>query len=301
MAVEDSRIFTLNASNAIFYGNSTKLSNLTFFIPKFLARHSDHTAVYLSIENITLPSSWYNVDEGVTITLYDVSNNSYATYTLPAGNYDAFTLTTQINTYWLALGSVGLQLTYSLQKNKFGIEWKTGPGAGSYQLTTNNQFIFGLTRVQINPSSSTAVYFEDQVDLTGVNSYLIVCDECPTQNYSLQLGGNIIGCIQNAAANFGVTIWQNASNLRYLIPTNRQIDQISIRIYNERGEFINFNGTSWSITLKVTYVKDKGFEFADFQRFIHEINRINPPELQNHYQNEPDAPVDSEQQPVAEQ
>lgn len=294
MAVEDSRIFTFNANNANFYANSNQLSNVSFFIPKFLARHNADTAVYVAIENATLPSSWYNLDNCIC-SLFS-GGVLLSSYTIPPGNYDAFTLTSQINTSWTALASAGLELSYSLQQNKIGLGWKTTPGPSTYRLSVSNRRIFGQTDdyLEITPFNANPVYFSNQLDLTGVNSYLIVCDECPTQNFSLQLNGNVIGCIQNAAANFGVTLWQNSSNLRYLVPTNRQIDQISIRIYNERGELINFNGIPWSLTLKVTYTKDKGVEFADFERFIHKINLIG-----NQSQNVPDAPDDSEQQPVA--
>jgi hypothetical protein len=280
MAVEDSRIFSFNVTNATSFQNDTKYSNVLFQIPKFITRHRDHTAVYISIENATLPSSWYNVPSGTTISFFRGDTGTTSSYTIPAGNYDAFTLCTAINTNWTAFTALGLKISYSISYNSLGFSWTIAGPFPFVQVYTSNSYIFGQGDVSLTVagSATATTYFPKQMNLTGVNLYLIVCDEAPTQNYSLQLSGNIIGSIQNAAANFGVTIWQNQSNLRYLVPTNRQIDQITIRIYNERGELIDFNGVSWSLTIKITYLKDKGASLDDLNEFIHKINRVALPE-----------------------
>lgn len=281
MSIEDSRIFTLTAKNASFLNNDSKLSNVTFQLTKFVERHPDNMSVYLSIENATIPSSWFNVPEQTSISFLRLDTNATSTYVIPGGNYDAYSLCNTINANWSSLTAESLKFEYNLQNNKLHIT-VTAAWLGSpiyYQFTTNSDFIFGSAGVLSvwKNSVPTTTPFPNQVNLTGVSVYLIVCDECPTQNFSLELTGNVLGSIQNAASNFGVTIWQNNTNLRYLLPVNRQIDQVSLRIYNERGELIDFNNTSWSMTLKVTYYKSTTLKARDFQQFMAEINRIIQP------------------------
>lgn len=301
MAVEDSRIFSFNVTNATSFHNDTKYSNVLFQIPKFITRHKDNTAVYISIENATLPSSWYNVPAGTTISFFRGDTGTSSTYTVPAGNYDAFTLCTTINNNWTAFTTLGLKISYNLAYNSLGFNWTIAGPFPLVQIFTSKAYIFGQgdTYLNIAASPTAITYFPKQINLTGVNLYLIVCDEAPTQNYSLQLSGNIIGSIQNAAANFGITIWQNQSNLRYLVPTNRQIDQITIRIYNERGELIDFNGVSWSLTIKITYLKENAATLDDFNEFLHKINRVALPESKEAPDEQPET-SSRVQQPAAE-
>lgn len=288
MAVEDSRIFTFNVTNASFFNNGTKFSNVTFQIPRFIIRHKDNVAVYLSIENACIPSSWYNVPENTQIQIINSATNSSSTFTIPPGNYDAFTLCSTINSNWTMLNSWNLKFVYNLIGNKLSLQWTGTAFAGLVGAT--NSSILGLNAssyIPLNTTPNSSTVFPNQVNLTGVNTYLIVCDEAPTQNYSLQLSGNIIGSIQNSASNFGITLWENTSALKYLIPLNRQIDQITIRIYNERGELINFNNVGWNLTIKVTYQKSKITSAEDLLQFMHSINQFDP-QLQDPAQSKPD-------------
>lgn len=285
MALDDSRIFSFNVTNASAYYNGENYSQVQFQIPRFISRHSDNVAIYVSIENATIPSSWYVIDESNNNLMFSISFSSAPTedylIEVEPGSYDAFTLATKVNEL-LPSNLTGIaSFLYSVTQNKFGLSW-TNNGTGTITaLTVNNNSTIAYNMgfegqtVVFTRSPLTTEYFPRQCNLTGVNVYLIQCDELPVQNYSLQISSNVLGSIQNVAGTFGLTTWQNASSLRFVVPVHREINQLTMRIYDERGSLINFRASPWTLTLKVTYQRNSALPFSEIENLLHD------PALQN--------------------
>lgn len=283
---DDSRIFSLNVTNATLFLNGENYSEVQFQIPGFIVRHSSNYATYVSIENATLPSSWYVIDS-INNTLHIEITESYTTttaytITIPPGTYDAYSLLTVINEALPAILTGLATISFSEAQNKFGVSWTSSllsPVTSiAFLKESSLAFNIGFSGIdQMFPKvPSSTQYFTYQCNLTGVNLYLIKCDELPVQNYSLQVASTIIGSIQNVAGTFGLTTWQNTSDLKFLLNLHRDLDQLTFRIYNERGQLINFNKSPWSLTLKVTYHRKTIAPFGEINQVLHPSVAHNP-------------------------
>ena len=287
---DDSRIFALSVTNASLFLNGDNYSEVQFQIPAFIVRHSNNYATYVSIENATIPSSWYVIDLSnnflhVSIE-HEISSIETGTATMllyiQPGTYDAYSLLTVINEELPALLTGIATLGFSEAQNKFTVVW-TNAVSNIISLTFHSDSTcaynlgFDSQDYISTPMANNTHTFPNQCNLTGVNSYLIKCDELPIQNYSLQVASSIIGSIQNVAGTFGLTTWQNASDLKFLLNIHRDINQLTFRIYNERGELINFHKSPWSLTLKVTYHRKSIVPYKEIHQLLHPPVVYNPP------------------------
>lgn len=285
MEVEDNRIFSVNVTNAVSLAAGDTYAIATFNIPKLVCKEKDAVACYVSIENMTLPSSWYTLNDsnnqlsfGVFVSPGPIVN--YNITLVEIGNYNSNTFANLLNSYLAALGiDTIFTFVYNIANNKMGIVWTsyTGP-VGSYvqffSIGTTIDYLLGLTLPEdsILDDELEENDFTNQCNLTGVNTYLIQCDEFVVKNFSVQVQGNIIGSIQNAAGLWGQTLWQNTNNIRYKIPKNKPVDQITIKIYDENGDFVDFRSQPWILTLKITYIKPDLEDLHDLVEFVDNAN-----------------------------
>lgn len=283
---EDTESYSFNVTNAIGLLDKT-YSIANFNTPNFVRRQRDVVAVYLGIQNITIPSSWYVVNEtnssiGFTLIVSAGAPTDYQITLLPVeyGSYNSISFCIVLNKYLVAFGiDTIFTFQYDINNNRIGIIWTNyaGPTGSSIQFNetdTTMQYLIGLVfATDYLITDVTAINeFSDQCNFTGVNLYLVQCDQIPTKNYSLQIGGPIIASVQNSASVWGITQWQNLDNTRYQLPSNKSIEQLTIRMYDESGTLINFRGQPWNITFKITYVKTDAKEAYDLHDYVDKLN-----------------------------
>lgn len=291
---EDARLYTLNVTNANFFLNDSAYSNVTFNIPKFIQKLDQTIATYVSIENITLPSSWYVLDETNNVLDFSIATNFgeavFYDFTFDElGTYDAYSMVNLLNKYNTDFNITEFSWTYSIYNNRIGLIWNVVLGQQYevvfYADNSTIKYLLGFKNdVDFLSQPETTSYLPNQVNFTGVNTYLVVCDQLPVQNWSVQLQSNVLGSIQNAAGVWGLTLWQNQSNLRYSIPLNHCVDFINIRIYSETGKLINFRDSPWDLTLKVTYVRLKSTISPEMIGWLdqqHQVNQKNSQQNQS--------------------
>ena len=265
MSFEDSRIFPFNVTNASHFINGTFFSSVVFDIPKFVVNLKDASAVYVSIENATFPSSWYVMDESnntmnFTLSLSGGPPVNYSFTFAEIGTYDAYSLAQLFNVYLTNASINAFTFTYSLTNNQIGVTW-TG-----YTTPQNNTIIFLPSSIYylvgLNPTSSTILtdivetsYFPNEVNLSGVVNYLVQCDQIPVQGYSLQTSGSVLGSIPQTAGTWGLTVWQNFNRTQFSISAGKRIEQLTINIRDQNGNLINFRNSPWNMTFRVTYIR----------------------------------------------
>lgn len=290
---EDSRLFSLNASNAAITYNSTFNSNVLFQIPGFVKRQHGCLAVFISIENASIPSSWYVFNTTNNILAFSLSDGINPpvpyTITVPPGTYDAYSLQTLMNTELTTLGITAFTFFYNLQNNKFAILWPT-TGNG-YSVITNTSattmsaligLVFPVDAIITDATQERD--FTNQVNLSGITTYFIQCAEIPVQNLSLQTSGAIMGTIENAAGLWGITLWSNQAQIKFMVSAATHIDQLTVRFYDQNGDLINFNSQNWNLTFKVTYLRTN---VPSTKHIFDVVNENNMVETQNDNSNPP--------------
>lgn len=260
---EDDRVFTINAALADQFYNGNAYSSVLFLIPKLIQKLANVMALYFSVETATIPSSWYNIEEGtnnvlqVILTTLPGTSNTF-TLSIPEGTYLAAELVDSLNDSLVAATITAFTFTYSQTRNKIGITWNTTTFPATLQLsfgvaTTMAENLGIVFESDVILNNTETWYFTKQCDLRGVKTYLVVMDQIVTSNWSRALNANVTLPVQNEALRWGNTFWMNTTNLRFSIPINSTVDSLNVRIYSDRGKLIDFRGVPWMFTLKVSY------------------------------------------------
>lgn len=276
MSVVESHIHTFNANNATFLPTGTAYSTGVFFTPMFVRPPNNCHSIYVSVENAQIPSTWYVINATNNRISFVFGATTY-NFVIQPGNYDAYTLVSALNSLLTTNGVTAWVFFYNAIDNHIGIEWTpyTYQPAVSIAILSSTTMTgpLGITSADATIYETTPQYeFSDQCNLAGVTQYIIQCNSIPTRNWSYQIGANILASIQNAASVFGLTLFNNQTNLRFSIPNHTQIDQLEIAIYDQDGILIDFNGIPWILTLRVSYVVDEN-RIDDLHTFVSKVNQ----------------------------
>jgi hypothetical protein len=111
----------LNSSNAIKYYNDTYYSFVEFTFP-VIEIPSDYT-IHLSVSHVSIPYSFYNVNERNNILKYSILSTIYTVY-IPSGNYTTSNLLSTLknllpNTFTITYSGITNKFTFSNSSQDF--------------------------------------------------------------------------------------------------------------------------------------------------------------------------------------
>lgn len=221
--------------------------------------------VYVSIRNATIPFSWYNVNETNNILNLTIDGSSYS-ITLTEGNYNVNTLAiefkSQIDDIQFQHGhNADITITYLVKTNKF------------YFFHSHHDFSFLSTSTCFELLGfedgqtylSTPLPFQTQKEeLTstiGVNLFVVRQIYITSDNFILNninvatpTNANIIASVPVLGNPNSVINYENTS-ARHLIHHLNNINNLHIRLEDQKGQLLLLNGVNWSITLELTIIK----------------------------------------------
>lgn len=305
MLREDSRLYSLNALHANYIFNGNYLSDVSFTVPRLISPHPNLVATYISLESATIPSSWYCIDETNNLISFiwytATAQHNYINMVIPIGCYSAYSMVIALNNILGNTIVTGVQFAYNYNFNQIGVVL-SGNTTTAFAITpattvsiplglvfTNNA---NLIYTRNSGTQQDTYYFPNQCDFTGVNSYLIKAIPIPLQNWSTALQSDILGAIQNQASVWGITLWQNSSQSRYPVDVSNTTDYLRIQIYSEKGALVNFRGSAWGLTIKITYLLKNPVDYVSIEQHL-----SNPPPVSGVQKDEPGAPVAGEPSP----
>ena len=221
--------------------------------------------VYVSIRNATIPFSWYNVNETNNILNLTIDGSLYS-ITLKEGNYNVNSLAiefkAEIDDIQFQHGHDGdITITYLVKTNKF------------YFFHSHHDFSFLSTSTCFellgfedgNTYLSTPLPFQTQKEeLTstiGVNLFVVRQIYITSDNFILNninvatpTNANIIASVPVLGNPNSVINYENTS-ARHLIHHLNNINNLHIRLEDQKGQLLLLNGVNWSITLELTIIK----------------------------------------------
>ena len=74
-------------------------------------------------------------------------------------------------------------------------------------------------------------------------------------NHASSSNANIITSINVVGNPYSIITYDNSSNNNHLIHNLNNINNLNIKITDQDGDLINFNGSHWSLTLVLTIKK----------------------------------------------
>ena len=231
-------------------------SNAVFHIPN-ITIDKDEKAL-ISVKNCVFPYSWYNINFTNNILNYHVNNLSY-TLNLVKGNYNANTLREHI--YNLLISQTypngndnKFTITYDIKTNKYTFS-HLHHEFGFYE-TSNCFELLGF--LQTDKTSVNRTLTSDiMINLFPIRQIYITSDNfiLNNVNHASSSNSNIITSINVVGNPYSIITYDNSSNNSHLIHNLNNINNLGIKITDQDGDLINFNGSHWSLTLVLTIKK----------------------------------------------
>ena len=211
----------------------------------------------VALTSFNIPNSFYVIDENNNFVSFSVGGVTY-NLTLDTGNYNANEFDTEMEAKAAAAFPVGtvLTVTYSGTLNKYTFRIQTGGVDVNWIIndTTNCFKEIGINRAVTYNYNGTQL-LPNMVDLGGVSNIFVKCLNLAVSNRTTE------GTISNTLAKIPVDVpslsyvYMNQSEPIYFDITNRLIQQIDIKLENQRFQSLIIGGVQWGLTLTFRFTK----------------------------------------------
>jgi hypothetical protein len=245
---EDTRLINLYSQSATSYLNGSLKSNVEFNFRNILRDLPDVIHSTIGVVSAQIPVSYY------TINAY---NNTvvtpYGTITIPAGNYNATTLMSTMNTLFLVISYIVVTINKLTGKLIFSSSVAGFPvtiyrTSLAYDILGFNTNVASYTGIG-NPQVLTAPH---PLNLLGIQQLRINSSAFASYNSnSTNMGeSNLVGIVQSTAPPFGMILYSNQNS--YSILKHKNISLIDIQILDENDNLVDFNNIDWTLTFQLT-------------------------------------------------
>jgi hypothetical protein len=204
--------------------------------------------IYLSLQNATIPYSFYSITNVDNTFSWGVVAGPINTYYVQPGNYN---ITQLIDIIQAAVGG-DYTVTYSSITSKILITHATSNFI-IYAATFNH--IIGFSKTSNTTSSSQILYGRDCVNLNQIRAINVEVN-FPTYNVNVAqpYNQNILATIPVYVAPFSIITYTNNNNFRTNLYVNK-LDQIQIRLLDNEARLIDMNGVQYQMTLQLDCIK----------------------------------------------
>jgi hypothetical protein len=239
----DSFQIYLSSKTADVYING--LSNVQFNLP--IIEIDDQYHIHLGVSSASIPISYYNINNNNNLLTYNLFSMSSVSVYIPIGNYNITTFVTMLNSLL-----TNFTIVYVQSLNKFTFTHAASDFTISNLSTCLS--LIGLTEY-FHSSTSRVLHSDRCINLSPVRSFTISCNQ-KTGNINKALPNiqNILCSIPISANTLGIVNYDNSNNFQSNLYTN-VINSICIQISDQDGNYIDFNGVNWFITLQLNIIK----------------------------------------------
>ena len=245
----ESRLIVLNSEN------STKLngeynSNLVFNIPNIVDENKDISYLECSLEDATIPVSWYLINDSNN-TLHYNYNSINDSITLTNGNYNGSSIITEIQNKFVFDKSINMEVVLSQVTGKltFRIANAISNIVFYYNLSTNLMRILGFNET----ISGVAFTTPRPMNLLGIQKIQICSNSLGTIgsfSSSPNLSSGVIQSVPVDTPSFHQITYINKGT-HYGRMKQRYLDNIDIQLFDEFGTFLEMNGIEFTLTILI--------------------------------------------------
>jgi hypothetical protein len=246
--IREKRIISLNSNNATRYLNGEYLSDVVFDFANILSPSDDIAYVEVGIGNAEVPATFYNVDITNNVFNYRVNSINYS-ITVPPGNYNFNSLVTQMNTLFTANAQT---FTMSLNRNSNILTMTLTTGTWNQINASSIYYILGFDPNTTYNIVGNTITFPRLFNLLGQKKLKIYSSNISIDSFDSvgSATNNLLCTISINQPGFNLIIYTNIDGL-YAHMRNRYLSTVDIQIKDELGNFINFNGINWTMTINL--------------------------------------------------
>ncbi len=242
MSSESFQIY-LSSKTADVYING--LSNVQFNLP--VIEIDDQYHIHLGVSSASIPLSFYNVNTNNNLLRYNLLLGENINVYIPIGNYNITTFTTMLNTLL-----TNITVVYSVSLNKYTFTHATSDFTISNASTCLS--LIGFTEF-FHTSSSRILISDRCINLSPVRSFTISCNsKTGNINKASPSIQNILCSIPISSNMLGIVNYTDPNNFQSNLFTS-VLNNISIQITDQDGEYIDFNGVNWFMTLQLNIIR----------------------------------------------
>ena len=264
-----SRLISLNSRFATTKINGSKHSSLLFDFNAISPKSVDTLYHTIAIQSAEIPSSYYNVNANNNVINISDSVGTTASITLTEGNYDANTFKTEFELKFNAAAFAGnAALDFSEVTGKFSLLSATvGTSLTVNLATTTCREPLGLdldaVGTQVFPYQAPPATFPNPANFLGITKIKMLSDSLAGGNFdSNRLNTTtLVDTISATATPFGLTIYNSLGRESFV--KAKRIDEIDVQLLDQNNNFIDFNGTNWTMTLLINTHKRQRFSKKD--------------------------------------
>ena len=246
---EETRFINIYSSDGVTQTDDSTLSNMVFNFKSIVQDLDDNVDIKVCVENAQFPYSFYNITANNNVLNYTYLGISYTMIITP-GNYNEYSLATQMTSQFLANGS------------NFTITFSKITGKMTFTSTTNFTFlpssIFPILGFKPNTTYSSTLFILTGVFpmcVLGTRKLKICSDKLSLNNMdSYSKSQSIIQFVPVNCQPFGMILFNNTTGKQCTIKSTT-IDEVDIKILDDTNHYLDFNGVHWCITLAITVVK----------------------------------------------
>jgi hypothetical protein len=199
--------------------------------------------IYLSVQNVSIPYSFYNIHDSNNKLYYIVDSLMY-TITIPISNYNI----NQLINYLLSV-MTNFNITYSSMTNKITFTHNT-LNFTFLNLSTCYRILGFVGNVSYN-SASNLLISENCINLMSVKSIFLLSNLI-TYNISSSIPNsqNILCQIPVNNSPNSIIQFYNTNHFRTNLFLKR-LDNVSFKLVDEYNNVINLNGLHFTVTLQL--------------------------------------------------
>lgn len=245
----ETKIVALTSQSATIKYNTTLLSNVFYGLGSIFNNDNDIIHKQVQLLNAQIPYSFYVINSTNNQFRYQLGAGTIFTSTIPVGNYNGNSLITALRsaltansiTLTISLSSINGRLTFTHASSNFTFYSVTN------SILPNLGFIAGTNYT----SASLTLTSPNALNLLGIKTLQIRSSNLIMANISSVQGGQttLLSTIPVDCVPFGMMNYVDKGNHLMTIH-NDSLDDLQIEIIDgENGNFIDFGGQDWCITL----------------------------------------------------
>lgn len=251
--IREKRIISLNSNNATTYYNGDYLSNVSFDFVNILTPDDSILYVEGGVQSAQIPASFYNIDTTNNVFNYVVSAISY-NIQIPPGNYNYTTLITQMTTLFTANGHT---FVFSLNRasNVLTLTLSAG-GTWTQILPSSIYYILGFDANTAYTITANTKTLPGLFNLLGQKKLKIFSTNLAIDSVD-SVGNSTNNLIETLSVNvpgFSLILYNNVDSTYGHLKTH-YLSTVDIQIKDELGNYVNFNGINWTMTIVLILYK----------------------------------------------
>lgn len=236
----------LNSKTADKYYQYT--TDCEFYFP--MIEIPDGFYLYLSVQQATIPYTFYNINSKNNSLSYVVNATNYFTITITEGNYNINQLIS-----FLKLNMSGFNISYNDITGKLSF----------LNALYNFQFLSTSTCLEILGFNANRNYLSNNFVLISenvINLHPIKCINIESNlltyniNKAMVNNSSILCCIPILTSPYSLITYSNPNNFKTNLFVN-ELSKLHIKLIDQEGNIINLNGNQWAITIQLDVIEFK--------------------------------------------